>query len=50
MLELHVHGPAFGLPSIEPQCLAAIAYLSLAVPRDEWTLVASSGIGLDLSE
>ncbi|EFW98766.1 mitochondrial import receptor subunit [Grosmannia clavigera kw1407] len=41
-LELHIWGPAFGLPSIDPDCLAAVAYFSLAVPRDGWTLVATS--------
>ncbi|KAA8912320.1 Tom37 C-terminal domain-containing protein [Sphaerosporella brunnea] len=42
MLELHVWGPGFGLPSIDPQCLAAIAYLNLLLPRSEWKLVPSS--------
>ncbi|PYI05815.1 mitochondrial import receptor subunit [Aspergillus sclerotiicarbonarius CBS 121057] len=42
VLELHVWGPAFSLPSIDAQCLAAIAYLSLTVPKDAWVLVASS--------
>ncbi|PLN81101.1 Tom37 C-terminal domain-domain-containing protein [Aspergillus taichungensis] len=42
VLELHVWGPAFSLPSIDPQCLATIAYFSLAVPKDAWVLVASS--------
>jgi sorting and assembly machinery component 37 len=42
MLELHVWGPAFSLPSLDAQCLAAIAYFSLAVPRDAWVLIASS--------
>ncbi|KAA8647374.1 hypothetical protein EYZ11_008551 [Aspergillus tanneri] len=42
VLELHVWGPAFTLPSIEAQCLATIAYFSLVVPRDAWVLVASS--------
>ncbi|KAJ5724179.1 hypothetical protein N7488_002214, partial [Penicillium malachiteum] len=41
-LQLHVWGPAFSLPSIEAQCLAAIAYCSLALPKDSWELVASS--------
>jgi hypothetical protein len=41
-LELHVWGPAFSLPSLDAQCLAAIAYLSQAVPRGSWRLVASS--------
>jgi len=42
VLELHVWGPAFSLPSIEAQCLATIAYFNLTVPRDAWVLVASS--------
>jgi sorting and assembly machinery component 37 len=42
VFELHVWGPAFSLPSIDPHCLAAIAYLQQAVPRGEWQLVASS--------
>ncbi|KAI4269070.1 MAG: hypothetical protein L6R38_007609 [Xanthoria sp. 2 TBL-2021] len=42
MLQLHVWGPAFGLPSIDPQCLAAIAYMSQAVPQPKWKLIASS--------
>lgn len=43
VLELHVWGPAFSLPSVDPQCLATIAYFQLAgVPQDQWVLVASS--------
>ncbi|KAL2823692.1 Tom37 C-terminal domain-containing protein [Aspergillus cavernicola] len=42
VLELHVWGPGFSLPSIDAQCLATIAYFSLAVPKDSWVLVASS--------
>lgn len=42
VLELHVWGPAFSLPSIDAQCLAAIAYFSLVVPKDRWVLIASS--------
>ncbi|KAF3480611.1 uncharacterized protein GIQ15_05958 [Arthroderma uncinatum] len=51
VLELHVWGPAFGLPSIDPQCLATIAYFSLAVgqknsgPEEEWVVVADSDPG-----
>ncbi|KAJ4358445.1 uncharacterized protein N0V89_003028 [Didymosphaeria variabile] len=40
VLTLHVWGPAFGLPSIDPACIAAVAYLNRTVPRDRWTLVA----------
>lgn len=51
MLELHIWGPAFGLPSVDPQCLAAVAYLSLALNKregnggkagEEWALIADS--------
>ncbi|OQE28476.1 hypothetical protein PENSTE_c003G08250 [Penicillium steckii] len=42
VLQLHVWGPAFALPSIDAQCLAAIAYCSLALPKGSWELVASS--------
>ncbi|CAK7206426.1 hypothetical protein SEUCBS139899_009220 [Sporothrix eucalyptigena] len=41
-LELHIWGAAFGLPSIDPECLAAVAYLSVAAPQGEWTAVATS--------
>ncbi|KAJ4286059.1 hypothetical protein N0V90_013406 [Kalmusia sp. IMI 367209] len=40
VLQLQVWGPAFGLPSIDPACIAAVAYLNSIVPRDQWTLVA----------
>ena len=43
-MELHVYGPAFGLPSIEASSLAAIAYLTQALPQDSWVLVADSGL------
>jgi sorting and assembly machinery component 37 len=41
-LELYVWGPAFSLPSIDPHCLAAIAYLQQAVRPGEWQLIATS--------
>ncbi|PHH67807.1 hypothetical protein CDD80_499 [Ophiocordyceps camponoti-rufipedis] len=41
-MELHVWGPAFGLASVDAECLAAIAYLGCAVGRGGWRLVASS--------
>ncbi|OTB05709.1 hypothetical protein M426DRAFT_319692 [Hypoxylon sp. CI-4A] len=40
--ELHVWGPAFGLDSIDPECLAAIACFRHLLPRGEWTLIASN--------
>lgn len=42
VLELHVWGPAFSLPSIDAQCLATIAYFSQVVPKTEWELIASN--------
>ncbi|KAJ6079477.1 hypothetical protein N7467_009230 [Penicillium canescens] len=42
VLQLHVWGPAFSLPSIDAQCLAAIAYCSEVLPKDSWELIASS--------
>ncbi|KAI9924713.1 hypothetical protein ASPWEDRAFT_28149 [Aspergillus wentii DTO 134E9] len=42
VLELHVWGPAFSLPSIDAQCLATITYLSLVLPKDAWVLIPSS--------
>jgi hypothetical protein len=40
VLELHVWGPAFGLPSIEPECIATVAYCQHVIPKGDWTLVA----------
>ncbi|OJD14367.1 hypothetical protein AJ78_05272 [Emergomyces pasteurianus Ep9510] len=55
VFELHIWGPAFGLPSIDPQCIAMVAYFALAVPakkrcssggeREQWVLVADSDPG-----
>ncbi|KPI45590.1 Metaxin-like protein [Cyphellophora attinorum] len=45
--ELHVWGPGFGLPSIDPTCLGAIAYLRTCLPRDSWALVATSDSSLN---
>ncbi|KAJ9640160.1 hypothetical protein H2204_003385 [Knufia peltigerae] len=43
VLELHVWGPAFDLPSIDGQCLATIYYLRkvLGAPGKAWVLVQS---------
>ncbi|KAI1502932.1 outer mitochondrial membrane transport complex protein-domain-containing protein [Biscogniauxia marginata] len=41
-LELHVWGPALGRDSIDPECLAAIAYFRSVVPSGDWALVASN--------
>ena len=42
MLDLHVWGQAFGLASIDPECLAIIAYLHNALPGSEWRLIPSN--------
>lgn len=42
VLELHVWGPAFGLPSLDPDCLAIITYFTYAVPKAGWKLIPSS--------
>lgn len=44
MLELYIWGPAFGLPSIEPECLAALSYLAYVVPRQDWILIAGNDV------
>ncbi|KAG0644895.1 hypothetical protein HOY80DRAFT_1006705 [Tuber brumale] len=41
MLELHIWGPSFTLPSISPQSLSTIAYLNLTQPPTSWTLIPS---------
>ncbi|KAI0837659.1 Tom37 C-terminal domain-containing protein [Hypoxylon sp. FL0890] len=45
-LELHVWGPAFGLDSIDPECLAAIACFRSFVPHEDWTLIASNNAAI----
>ncbi|KAF1941522.1 hypothetical protein EJ02DRAFT_377474 [Clathrospora elynae] len=40
VLELHVWGPAFSLPSIEAECIATTAYCQRVIPKGEWSLVA----------
>ncbi|EXJ81340.1 hypothetical protein A1O3_07630 [Capronia epimyces CBS 606.96] len=42
VLELHIWGPAFDLPSIDAQCLAAVCYLRTCLPSDGWSLIPSS--------
>ncbi|KAG0005176.1 hypothetical protein BGZ79_006514 [Entomortierella chlamydospora] len=43
--ELYIFGEAFGLPSIDPQCLALIAYLNIVLPN-EYTIVACNDAAL----
>ncbi|KAF1834471.1 hypothetical protein BDW02DRAFT_498173 [Decorospora gaudefroyi] len=40
VLQLHVWGPAFGLPSIEPECIATVAYCQRVLPSGQWSIVA----------
>ena len=40
--ELHIWGPAFGLPSIDPECLAALLYLDSRVDTKNYSVVPSS--------
>ena len=42
MIELHIYGPALGLPSIDSGCLAAIAILQSTISPNEWILVPSN--------
>lgn len=43
MLELHVYGPAFDLPSVDLECLAAIILLQCGYSNDQpWLLIPSS--------
>lgn len=42
MLDLHVWGAAFGLPSIDPECLALITFLRHAAPSSAWRLIPSN--------
>ncbi|KAJ4058862.1 hypothetical protein NW756_000564 [Fusarium oxysporum] len=42
MLDLHVWGSAFGLPSIDPECLAIITYLYSSLPVSAWRLIPSN--------
>jgi hypothetical protein len=40
VFELHVWGPAFGLPSIDSECIATVAYFNRIVPQGQWVLIA----------
>ncbi|KAJ9653908.1 hypothetical protein H2198_006959 [Neophaeococcomyces mojaviensis] len=42
VLELHIYGPAFNLPSIDARCLATIALIQSNLASDDWCLVPSS--------
>ncbi|KAG5981457.1 hypothetical protein E4U55_002923 [Claviceps digitariae] len=38
-MDLYIWGPAFGLPSIDPECLAILLYLDNALPSDAWRII-----------
>lgn len=42
VFELHIWGPAFGVPSIEAQSLATVLYLLQSLPLTEWRLIPGS--------
>jgi sorting and assembly machinery component 37 len=42
VFELHIWGPAFGLPSIDAQCLAAVLFMRQSLGQKEWILIPSS--------
>ncbi|KAI0538962.1 Tom37 C-terminal domain-containing protein [Xylaria digitata] len=44
--QLHVWGPAFGLDSIDAECLAAIAAFRHIFHHDDWSLIASNDTSL----
>ncbi|KAF9938537.1 metaxin 1 [Modicella reniformis] len=46
--ELYIYGPAFGLPSIDSQCLAMMSYLSI-VSHQEYTIVECNDPGISPS-
>ncbi|KAF2856831.1 hypothetical protein T440DRAFT_484930 [Plenodomus tracheiphilus IPT5] len=50
VLELHVWGPAFDLPSIEPECIATIAYCRQVIPKGQWSLVAEHVPSIGITE
>lgn len=39
MLDVYTWGPAFGLPSIDPECLAILLYMKEALPSDVWRII-----------
>jgi len=44
--ELCIWSPAFGLPSIDPECIAAATYLHKLLPPEQWVLIAAHDAGL----
>ncbi|KAJ4989871.1 hypothetical protein SVAN01_04708 [Stagonosporopsis vannaccii] len=49
-LQLHVWGPAFGLPSIDPECTATIVYCQQVISEGQWSLVAAYDKSVGLAE
>ncbi|KAH7402602.1 Eisosome component PIL1-domain-containing protein [Pyrenochaeta sp. MPI-SDFR-AT-0127] len=50
VLELHIWGPAFGLPSIEPECIATVAYCQRVIPEGQWSLIAEHNPSIGVTE
>ncbi|KAF9427574.1 hypothetical protein BGZ94_004633 [Podila epigama] len=44
-VELYIYGGAYGLPSIDPQCLALISYMSI-VSHQEYTIIECNDAGM----
>lgn len=42
--ELYIYGGAFGLPSVDPQCLTLISYLSI-VSHQEFSIIECNDAG-----
>ncbi|KAI9672178.1 MAG: hypothetical protein M1831_001992 [Alyxoria varia] len=40
MFELHIWPPAFSLPSIDAECIAAVTLLNQLLEPDDWTVIA----------
>lgn len=40
-LELHIWGPAFGLPSLHAECIAAVAFLKRVLQPEDWVVIPS---------
>lgn len=46
VLEIHVWGPGFGLPSVDPECIAIIAYAQQTLRDGAWAVVAAHDVSL----
>ena len=46
MIELHIYGSAFGLPSVDINCLATVYLLQTRLQQKEWRLIASNDLNV----